>query len=130
MGKMGFGYKLVRFVLILALTTQISHAAWVFDAISKDSGSVVSQVMSYIFAVSLETSIYIFTIAGRKKTATFFGIISTLLNILYYWFSIGFTFQFVAMMIISPIIPITIWYYAELINDRKFKNITKEKDGR
>lgn len=127
---MGFGYKLVRFVLILALTTQISHAAWVFDAISKDSGSLMSEIMSYVFAVSLETSIYIFTIAGRKKTATFFGVISTLLNILYYWFSIGFTFQFVAMMIISPIIPITIWYYAELINDRKFKNLTKDKNGR
>ena len=127
---MGFSYKLVRFVLILALTTQISHAAWVFDAISKDSGSLISEIMSYVFAVSLETSIYIFTVAGRKKTATFFGVISTLLNILYYWFSIGFTFQFFAMVIISPIIPITIWYYAELINDRKFKNLTKEKDGK
>jgi hypothetical protein len=31
------------------------------------------------------------------------------------------------MLIISPIIPITIWYYAELINDRKFKNLTKRK---
>jgi hypothetical protein len=125
--KIGFSYKLVRFVLILALTTQISHAAWVFDAISKDSGSLISEIMSYVFAVSLESSIYIFTVAGKKRTATFFGVISTLLNVLYYWFSVGLTFQFFAMMIISPIIPITIWYYAELINDRKFKTMTKDK---
>jgi hypothetical protein len=118
---------LVKIVLLLALTTQISHAAWVFDAISKDSGDLMSEIMSYIFAISLESSIYIFTVAGKKRTAGAFAIISTSLNLLYYWFVVGFTFQFMAMLIISPIIPITIWYYAELINDRKFKNLTKRK---
>jgi hypothetical protein len=120
-------FKLVKIVLLLALTTQISHAAWVFNAISKDSSSLMSEVMSYVFAISLESSIYIFTVAGKKKTAGAFAVISTSLNLLYYWFTIGFTFQFMAMLIISPIIPITIWYYAELINDRKFKNLTKGK---
>lgn len=120
-------FTLVKIVLILALTTQISHAAWVFNEISKDNTSIFSNIMSYIFAVSLESSIYIFTVAGKKKTAGAFAVISTSLNILYYWFTIGFTFQFMAMLIISPIIPLTIWYYAELINDRKFKNLTKGK---
>ena len=119
--------KLIRIVLLLALTTQITHAAWVFNEISKDNTSLLSEIMSYVFAVSLESSIYIFTMAGKKKTAGSFAIISTALNILYYWFTIGFTFQFMAMMLISPIIPITIWYYSELIDDNNKPKVGRPK---
>ena len=119
--------KLIRVVLLLALTTQITHAAWVFNEISKDNNSLMSEIMSYVFAVSLESSIYIFTMAGKKKIAGSFAVISTALNILYYWFTIGFTFQFMAMMLISPIIPITIWYYSELIDDNNKPKLGRPK---
>jgi len=119
--------KLIRIVLLLALTTQITHAAWVFNEISKDNYSLISEIMSYVFAISLESSIYIFTMAGKKKTAWSFALISTALNILYYWFTIGFTFQFMSMIIISPIIPITIWYYSELIDDNNKPKLGRPK---
>ena len=119
--------KLIRIVLLLALTTQITHAAWVFNEISKDNTSLSSEIMSYVFAISLESSIYIFTMAGKKKIAGSFAVISTALNILYYWFTIGFTFQFMAMMLISPIIPITIWYYSELIDDDNKPKVGRPK---
>jgi hypothetical protein len=109
---------LINGVIILALLTQINHAAWVFDKISKSEG-IISLLFAYIFAISLESSIFIFTMSGKKKIATFFAVVSTLLNLLYYWYGVSWSFEFVSMVIISPIIPTTIWYYSELINERE-----------
>lgn len=106
---------LINIVIVLALLTQVSHAAYVFNAIGQESNSTFTQIISWVFAISLETSIFIFTMYSRAKTATMFAIISTLINLLYYWYSPQWTLQFVGMLIISPIIPLTIWNYSELI---------------
>jgi hypothetical protein len=108
---------LIRITIICALLTQINHAAHVFYILSPPS--TYSLIMSWVFAISLEASVYLFTMYGRKNTAIFFGIVSWSLNILYYWFGVGFTQEFVAMNIISPIIPITIYFYSELIQREK-----------
>ena len=118
--------RLIRFVIIFALITQVSHAAWVFGNISQTKGQTLDQLMNYLFAISLELSIFIFTIQGRIKTATFFAIISTLINLLYYWFEIGFSLEFCSMVVISPIIPTTIYFYSDLIIDL---NTTTTKDS-
>jgi hypothetical protein len=107
--------RLVRFVIILSLITQVSHAAWVFGNISQTKGQTLDQIMNYCFAISLELSIFIFTIQGKIKIATFFAIISTLINLLYYWFKVGFTLEFCSMLVISPIIPTTIYFYSDLV---------------
>jgi hypothetical protein len=57
--------------------------------------------------------------AGKRNTAIFFGLISWSVNILSYWFEMGFTQKFVAMNVISIIIPITIFFYSELIKSDK-----------
>jgi hypothetical protein len=78
-----------------------------------------------VFAFSLESSILIFTLLGKRNTAIFFGLISWLINLLYYWVEIGMTQKFVAMNIISLIIPVTIFFYSELIKTDKRKNLLK-----
>lgn len=105
---------LIRITIIAALLTQVSHAAEVFYLLSKQG--VFDKVMSWVFAISLELSIFIFTIFGKKKIAIFFGVISCLINLLVYWFEFGWSQNFIGMLIISPIIPITIYFYSELIN--------------
>jgi hypothetical protein len=55
----------------------------------------------------------------------FFGIISWSFNILSYWFEAGFTQKFVAMNVISIIIPITIFFYSELIKSEKRAYVKK-----
>ena len=113
---------LIRITIICALLTQISHAAHVFYILAVPSTYVF--IMSWVFAISLETSVYLFTMYGRRNTAIFFSVVSWSLNILYYWFEVGFTQQFVAMNIISPIIPITIYFYSELIQkERRVKKV-------
>jgi hypothetical protein len=113
---------LIRITIICALLTQISHAAHVFYILS--APSTYTFIMSWVFAISLETSVYLFTMYGKRNTAIFFSVVSWSLNILYYWFEVGFTQQFVAMNIISPIIPITIYFYSELIQkERRVKKV-------
>jgi hypothetical protein len=113
--------NLINFVIVLALLTQVSHAAYVFNIIGKNPDEILSIVISWIFAISLETSIFIFTMYSRKKTATMFAIVSTLINILYYWHKPDFSLEFIGMLIISPVIPLTIWYYSELIKALQYK---------
>jgi hypothetical protein len=115
----------IRITIICALLTQISHAASLFFLIGGED-TLFAMIMSWIFAISLEFSIYIFTIYGKKNTAIFFGLISWAINILYYWFEVGFTQKFVAMNIISPIIPITIYFYSELIQQENKVRVRKK----
>ena len=115
----------IRITIICALLTQISHAAHLFFLIGGED-TLFATVMSWIFAISLEFSIYIFTIYGKRNTAIFFGLISWSINILYYWFEVGFTQKFVAMNIISPIIPITIYFYSELIQQEKKSRVSQK----
>ena len=114
---------LIRITILFALITQISHAAYIYYTLS--NGGLFEQIMSWVFAVSLETSIFIFTMAGKRNTAIFFGLISWSINILSYWFEMGFTQKFVAMNVISIIIPITIFFYSELIKSDKRVYIKK-----
>ena len=114
---------LIRITIIAALLTQVSRAAEVFYLLSKQGN--FDKIMSWVFAISLELSIYIFTIFGKKKIAIFFGVISCLINLLVYWFEFGWSQNFIGMLIISPIIPITIYFYSELINEEN-----KPKMGR
>lgn len=109
--------RIIRITIICALLTQINHASSLFYLLSDQS--TFSFIMSWVFAVSLESSIYIFTMFGKRNTALFFGLISWAVNILHYWFEIGLTQKFVAMNIISPIIPITIYFYSELIQEER-----------
>jgi len=109
--------NLIKVTILFALITQISHAAYIYYTLS--NGGLFEQIMSWVFAISLETSIFIFTIAGKRNTAIFFGLISWSVNILSYWFEIGFTQKFVAMNVVSIIIPITIFFYSELIKSDK-----------
>jgi hypothetical protein len=114
---------LIRITILFALLTQISHAAYIYYNLS--NGGLFEQIMSWVFAVSLETSIFIFTMAGKRNTAIFFGFISWSINILSYWFEMGFTQKFVAMNVVSIIIPITIFFYSELIKSDKRVYIKK-----
>ena len=106
---------IIRFMIVGALLTQISHAQEVYFLISNKSD--LQYYVSWLFAFSLEGSILLFTLYGKKNQALFFSVVSCLINLISYWFSVGWTQQFVAMVLISPIIPITIFHYSELIKD-------------
>ena len=108
---------LTKVAVISALLTQITHASYLFYQVSHESNDILNLIFSYIFAISLELSIYIFTMKGKKQVATFFAIISVLVNLLYYFYQVGLTQQFLGMIVISAIVPITIWFYSDTIHE-------------
>jgi hypothetical protein len=108
--------RLIQVTVIFALLTQISHASDVFYFLSDKT--TLNYIMSWIFAIAVETSIYIFTMSGKRNTAIFFAFVSWSVNIIHYWFSFGFTKEFIGMNLVSAIIPLTIYFYSELINDK------------
>ena len=120
--------KLIKIAVIFLLTTQINHCATLFYDISKEEGFLI-RILSYIFAFGLEISIYIFTINGKKMKTLFFSLISFFINILYYWYTFGFTRNFCAMVVISAIIPIATYLYSSLIDEKRFANEPIDEDG-
>ena len=115
--------NLIKISLISALLTQISHAAFVFERISHEDNEMLKQFLSYVFAISLELSIYIFTMKGKRNSAIAFGIISALVNVFYYWYSVDTSLNFLSSIVVSLIVPTIIYVYSEVIEDEQKKKV-------
>lgn len=106
---------LLKTALVAALFTQVSHSAHVFASISSEKNDVITP---YVFAFAIELSIYVFAMYGKRTIATYFALASFLTNVLYYWKAPGMTFDFVAMLVLSCLVPAIIWFYSELIKEQ------------
>jgi len=115
--------NLIKISLISALLTQISHAAFVFARISHEDNEMLKQFLSYVFAISLELSIYIFTMKGKRNSAIAFGIISALVNVFYYWYEVDTSLNFLSSIVVSLIVPTIIYVYSEVIEDEQKKKV-------
>lgn len=119
--------QIIKLAVIFALMTQISHASYVFRVIARGDSVLINTVSSYIFAVALELAIYIFTMKGKKQVALFFALISTSINLLYYFYEPSLSREFIGMLVISPIIPMTIWFYSDLIKEDNLSEVMIEQ---
>lgn len=108
--------NLIKLVCTLAIFSQITHAKEVYFMLSHENDTIVNEVFSYIFAISLELSILVFTLNGMVTKARFFAVISILINVIYYYYAIDMSQKFFGSMIVSFIIPITILFYSDLFN--------------
>ena len=108
--------NLIKLVCTLAIFSQITHAKEVYFMLSHEPDTLINEIFSYIFAVSLELSILVFTLNGMVTKARFFAVISILINVIYYYYAIDMSQKFFGSMIVSFIIPITILFYSDLFN--------------
>jgi len=115
--------NLIKISLISALLTQISHASFVFARISHEENEMIKHFFSYIFAISLELSIYIFTMKGKRNSAIAFGTISALVNIFYYWYSVDTSLNFLSSVVVSLIVPTIIYVYSDVVEDEQKKKV-------
>ena len=106
--------NLIKLVCTLAIFSQITHAKEVYFMLSHEPDTLINEIFSYIFAVSLELSILVFTLNGMVTKARFFAVISILINVIYYYYAIDMSQKFFGSMIVSFIIPITILFYSDL----------------
>ena len=115
--------NLIKISLISALLTQISHAAFVFERISHEENEILKTTLSYIFAISLELSIYIFTMKGKRNSAIAFGIISALVNVFYYWYPVNTDLNFLSSVVVSLIVPTIIYVYSDVVEDEQKRKV-------
>ena len=108
--------NLIKLVCTLAIFSQITHAKEVYFMLSHEPDTLINEIFSYIFAVSLELSILVFTLNGMVTKARFFAVISILINVIYYYYAIDLSQKFFGSMIVSFVIPITILFYSDLFN--------------
>ena len=111
---------LLHFAIIAALFTQIGHTATVFNNLSllgeqTKSLTAWDTFTGYVFAVSLEMAIYLFTCKGKLAQAKFFGVMSFVVNCMYYH-NTQVNFMVICSYFFSAIIPVTIWFYASLLH--------------
>jgi hypothetical protein len=107
--------NLILIAIVSSLLTQITHASDLFSSISKVENQYLNTFLSYVFAFGLELSIFIFTLKAKKATATFFALISFLINILYYYPKWEISRECLSSLVISLIVPVAIWFYSDLI---------------
>jgi hypothetical protein len=121
--------NLIKLVCTLAIFSQITHAKEVYFLLSHESDTMINEIFSYIFAISLELSILVFTLNGMVTKARFFAVISILINVIYYYYQIDVTQKFLGSMIVSFIIPITILFYSDLFNvESNVENIAENEE--
>jgi hypothetical protein len=121
--------NLIKLVCTLAIFSQITHAKEVYFLLSHESDTMINEIFSYIFAISLELSILVFTLNGMVTKARFFAVISILINVIYYYYQIDVTQKFLGSMIVSFIIPITILFYSDLFNvESNIDNIAENEE--
>ena len=117
-----------QFALIVALISilaQLPNTYFVFHSISRIEGFwAIAQGL--IFAIAIDASLIFYTLRNRKDVAKFFAGIMIAINLLYYWNLAGLSSQFVAGIIVSILIPVSIYYYSEEIKE----SVKPALDGR
>lgn len=108
--------NIIKGALLISLATQVGHSAEVFLRFSQTQTDY-TRFFAYVSAVGIEMAIFIFTCKGKKNDATFFAVISFVLNLLYYYKTNADNFSMLATTILSSIIPYAVWRYATLIHD-------------
>lgn len=107
----------IQVCLLLALATQVSHAAFIFGLKAHTTGSdMVDSASPWLSAISVEMLVFGFTLYGKKWVALFFAACSITLNALYYY-SIQMTaYDYLVLIISSIIFPVAIWFCSELFD--------------
>lgn len=71
-------------VLVIALTAQIPHAAYVFTHIGKQQETWFSFLHGSAYAIALELAVLLFVVRNRKVESYGFAFVSVLINLSYY----------------------------------------------
>lgn len=101
-------------VLIIALTAQIPHAAYVFTHIGKQLETWFSFVHGSAYAVALELAVLLFVVRNRKVESYGFAFVSVLINLSYYNMHGVSPFQLQAFpaWLVSVALPVAIACYS------------------
>jgi len=104
------------YVAIVSILGQAPHSYFVIHSISQISG-FWAILQGIVFALAIDASLIFYTLRGRKDIARVFAVAMFLINLLYYWPLLAFSAQFAGGVLISFLLPLSIYHYSEEIKD-------------
>ena len=105
-------------VALVSIIGQAPHSYFVIHAISQITG-FWAIFQGVIFALAIDASLIFYTLRGRKDIARVFAVAMFLINLLYYWPLLGWSSQFFGGVLISFLLPLSIYHYSEEIKEDK-----------
>ncbi len=113
-------------VAIASVLVQLPHSYHVFASLSKIPG-VWGIVQAALFSIVIDMALIFYTLRNRRDISLFFAAIMVLINGIYYFDMIGFSARFAAAVIISFVIPVSVYFYSEEIKEEELTNMDLKK---
>ena len=105
-------------VAIASVMVQLPHSYHVFESLSKIPG-FWGILQAVLFAVVIDLALLFYTLRNRRDISLFFAAVMVLINGIYYFDMIGFSARFAAAVIISFVIPVSVYFYSEEIKEEE-----------
>lgn len=104
-------------VAILSVVVQSFHSFTVFYGVSELKGNAWGIAQAVLFAVIVDLAILFYTVRGNLRVTWMFAFVMVLINAYYYYTHLGFSFAFVMGVLLSFVLPVSVYFYSEEIGD-------------
>lgn len=105
-------------VAILSVLLQSFHTFTAFRNTSNIQG-VAGIIEACLAAIVVDLAILFYTVRGREDVSRIAAITMVIINVYFYWVQWGFTSSFYFGCFLSLIIPVSVYYYSEEINEEQ-----------
>lgn len=105
-------------VAILSVATQAPHTYFVMYSISNPGMYEILRVTQAVLAaIVIDMALLFYTVRNRKDIALVFAGMQIAVNFFYYYKNLGFTENLIAGIIMSIMLPVSVYYYSEEIKE-------------
>lgn len=104
-------------VAMLSVLVQSFHSFTVFYGVSELKGNAWGIAQAVLFAVIVDLAILFYTVRGNLRVTWMFAFVMVLINAYYYYTHLGFSFAFVMGVLLSFVLPVSVYFYSEEIGD-------------
>jgi hypothetical protein len=105
-------------VAILSVAVQSFHSFTAFYNTSSLRGSAWGIAQAVLFAVIIDLAILFYTLRKREDIAKLAALVMVVINAYYYYQAWGLSWTFAFGCFLSLIIPVSVYYYSEEIDDQ------------
>lgn len=104
-------------IAILSVIVQSFHSYSVFYRLSSLNGTAWGIAQAVLFSVIIDLAILFYTVRKNVKVTWMAGFIMVLINLFYYYTHLGLGLELIMGGLLSLVIPVSVYYYSEEIND-------------
>lgn len=104
-------------IAILSVLVQSFHSFSVFYRLSSIQDTVWGIMQAVMFSLVIDLAILFYTVRKNVKVTWMAGFVMVLINVFYYYTHLGISFELIMGGLLSLVIPVSVYYYSEEIED-------------